>query len=182
MNNDVVRQIKEKVSIRDFIESTGAHIDRKGFCCCPFHGEKTASLKIYDKTNSWYCFGCNRGGDVITFAKGYYKVSFQETVKILMDQYGIERGKERDLKSTVYKVVDQINRQRRMRQLEQLENEYWIVYEKWLDSDRKSVDLAPKAIWDDFSKEFSEAVASRDSLLYYLELLDYKRRTLADGE
>lgn len=182
MNNDVVRQIKEKVLIRDFVESTGTHINRKGFCCCPFHGEKTASLKIYDKTNSWYCFGCNRGGDVITFAKGYYKVSFQETVKILMDQYGIERGKERDLKSTVYKVVDQINRQRRMRQLEQLENEYWIYYESWLDADQKAVDLAPKTMYDDFTQSWSEAVIKRESLKETLDWLDFKRRAIINGQ
>ena len=32
---------------------------------CPFHNDKTASLQIYPKTNTWHCFGCGAGTDVI---------------------------------------------------------------------------------------------------------------------
>ena len=38
-------------------------------CCCPIHGEKTPSLVLYPETNTWYCFGCNQGGDYIDFIK-----------------------------------------------------------------------------------------------------------------
>ena len=34
---------------------------------CPFHLEKTPSFVIYEDTQSFYCFGCGAGGDVITF-------------------------------------------------------------------------------------------------------------------
>ncbi|NQS89035.1 DNA primase, partial [Patescibacteria group bacterium] len=39
---------------------------------CPFHQEKTPSFCVFPKTNSFYCFGCHHGGDVIKFAELYF--------------------------------------------------------------------------------------------------------------
>ena len=36
---------------------------------CPFHNEKTPSFHIYTENNTFYCFGCGAGGDVITFIR-----------------------------------------------------------------------------------------------------------------
>ena len=33
---------------------------------CPFHAERSASFYVWPETQTWKCFGCNRGGDVIT--------------------------------------------------------------------------------------------------------------------
>lgn len=51
---------------------------------CPFHEDKTASLKLYKTTNTFYCFGCNKGGDVIDFLMGLQKISFIQAVKQLI--------------------------------------------------------------------------------------------------
>lgn len=40
---------------------------KKNKCPCPFHADKDPSLVFYPNTNSFYCFGCKVGGDVITF-------------------------------------------------------------------------------------------------------------------
>ena len=48
------------------------HLIRSGSnykCLCPFHSEKTPSCTVYTGTQSFYCFGCGAGGDVITFTK-----------------------------------------------------------------------------------------------------------------
>ena len=59
-------EIKRRVKIRDVLKRYGGmEPDRKGFCRCPFHGERTASFKLYTRNNSFYCFGCGVGGDVI---------------------------------------------------------------------------------------------------------------------
>lgn len=61
----------------------GLKPNRAGFICCPFHGERTPSLKLYPNNRGWYCFGCQTGGDVIKFVELYFKCSFIEACKRL---------------------------------------------------------------------------------------------------
>ena len=50
---------------------------------CPFHTEDTPSFAIYPKTNSWFCFGCHEGGDVIKFYQKLNNVEFGIAVEEL---------------------------------------------------------------------------------------------------
>lgn len=53
---------------------------------CPFHREKHPSFYIYPETNSFWCYGCNQGGDVINFVRLLYGYSFVEAVKYLIGE------------------------------------------------------------------------------------------------
>lgn len=57
--------------------------DARGILCCPFHADSDPSMKIYPETNSWYCFGCCKGGNVINFVMEMEKCSSGEAIKIL---------------------------------------------------------------------------------------------------
>ena len=50
---------------------------------CPFHDDSTGSLKIYQQTNSFYCFGCQKWGTPIEFTAGYLNISNKEAIKEL---------------------------------------------------------------------------------------------------
>jgi len=56
---------------------------RHGFICCPFHGEKAASLKIYPDTGGWHCFGCGKGGSVIDFVMAHENCDFSTAVRAI---------------------------------------------------------------------------------------------------
>lgn len=43
--------------------------DSKPVVCCPLHDEDTPSFRYYPDTESFYCFGCQRGGNVINLHK-----------------------------------------------------------------------------------------------------------------
>ncbi len=58
--------------------------------CCPFHKEKTPSFVVSEKKQIFTCFGCGKSGDVITFIREYYNLSFPDAVRRLAAQYGIE--------------------------------------------------------------------------------------------
>lgn len=60
-----VDELKSQYSMKDIIEMCGIEINRHGFCVCPFHNEKTASLHVYQ--DSFYCFGCGASGDIFSF-------------------------------------------------------------------------------------------------------------------
>ena len=57
---------------------------------CPFHGEKTASFTVYPENDSFYCFGCGAGGDVITFVKRIENLDYIDAVKFLADRAGMK--------------------------------------------------------------------------------------------
>ncbi|MBS0619726.1 MAG: DNA primase [Spirochaetes bacterium] len=57
---------------------------------CPFHSEKTPSFSVAPQKGIYKCFGCGVGGNVITFAKEYNKLSFPEALKLLAEFAGVE--------------------------------------------------------------------------------------------
>jgi len=64
-----LQELKLRNDIGDVISSY-VNLKRKGrnlVGLCPFHGEKTPSFTVYTETESFYCFGCGAGGDVISF-------------------------------------------------------------------------------------------------------------------
>ena len=48
---------------------------------CPFHSEKSPSFYVYPQNQSFYCFGCGAGGDVITFIRRIENLEYMEAVK-----------------------------------------------------------------------------------------------------
>lgn len=50
---------------------------------CPFHAEEHPSFTIFPASNSWWCFGCRRGGDAIDLVRLIEGVSFREAVAAL---------------------------------------------------------------------------------------------------
>ena len=69
------------------------HLIRSGSnykCLCPFHSEKTPSCTVYTNTQSFYCFGCGAGGDVITFTKKIENLDTYEAIKLLAERGGLE--------------------------------------------------------------------------------------------
>lgn len=59
----------------------GYRPNRGGYICCPFHGEKTASLKLHK--SGWYCYGCGVGGSVIDFVMRHDGCTFAASVKAI---------------------------------------------------------------------------------------------------
>lgn len=54
---------------------------------CPFHHERTPSLCIYPKTNSYHCFGCQKSGNLINYIMDFYHFNFIEAVRYLNNNY-----------------------------------------------------------------------------------------------
>lgn len=57
---------------------------------CPFHNEKTPSFTVYTDNQSFYCFGCGAGGDVITFVRRIENLDYIEAVKTLAERAGMQ--------------------------------------------------------------------------------------------
>ncbi len=57
---------------------------------CPFHNEKTPSFSVEPDRKFYYCFGCGKGGGLISFVQEMEKLSFPEAVEHLAARFGIE--------------------------------------------------------------------------------------------
>lgn len=87
---DALKLIKDSVSIYDVLSCYNLSTNRSGFVVCPFHAEKTASMKIYAKTNTYKCFGCGAFGDVIDFVAKMETATVRDAMEILAARFGLD--------------------------------------------------------------------------------------------
>ncbi|MBQ2925722.1 MAG: DNA primase [Ruminiclostridium sp.] len=63
---------------------------------CPFHGEKTASFHVLPDRQLYHCFGCGKGGGVISFVMELENLPYVDAVRLLAKRAGMEFP-ERDM-------------------------------------------------------------------------------------
>lgn len=125
-------EIKDLYSMKDILERYGLpQPNRAGFICCPFHKEKTASMKIYK--DSCYCFGCNFGGDIFDFVQKMDGISFKEAYAALGGDYEnsfsarLKIYQEQKKREMQRKTEEKLKRKRELNYL------LMDVYRKWID-------------------------------------------------
>ena len=77
------QEIRDTVDMDQILALYGYTTGKGRFMRCPFHGEKTASLKVYSGKKGWHCFGCDRGGSVIDFVKEHEGCDFTTAVRAI---------------------------------------------------------------------------------------------------
>ena len=80
--SDIVAIVGERAPLRQR--------GRDFWCCCPFHNEKTPSMKVDPTLQLWHCFGCGEGGDVFGFVMKADDLSFPEAVRKLAERAHID--------------------------------------------------------------------------------------------
>ncbi|HIY33493.1 MAG TPA: DNA primase [Candidatus Evtepia faecavium] len=61
---------------------------------CPFHGEKTPSFHVLPDRQLYHCFGCGKGGGVISFIMDVENLPFPDAVRLLAKRAGMEVPEE----------------------------------------------------------------------------------------
>lgn len=98
----IAKKICEAVNIRALMSEYGEI--KNNTMRCIFHNDHDASMHIYENTNSFYCFGCQAGGDPISFIMKAQNIEFTEACKYLIDRYGIQEA-EQEEKSKIKKYI-----------------------------------------------------------------------------
>lgn len=156
-------ELKKSISMREIVEQYSIKIDRKGFCCCPFHKEKTASMKIYK--DSYYCFGCGESGDIFTFVQKMDDVDFKTAFKNLGGTY----NDESDYRHKLFRYrMEKQKKTESVRLQREAEEKKQIIQEIRLQ--KLFTRLFP--VFDD---DWCAAVNRLEYLFYRLELLTEKR-------
>ncbi len=115
--DSVIDQINLKLSAVDVI---GEHITLqakggKHWGLCPFHHEKTPSFSVDGEKNLFYCFGCHKGGSMISFLMEHENITFHDAVEKLADRAGVtiprgslEDSKEQQELRDLYALYDKL--------------------------------------------------------------------------
>ena len=150
--------IKSSYSMRDILDRLNIPINRSGFCKCPLHKEDTASMKVYE--SGYYCFGCNKGGDIVDFVKRYHGLDFKEACKWIS-------GEELSGRSNQQISAAKIRRQKR------------IEKEKRLNQELRQVNEKLTGLWDRYL--IAEPLSDEQAEAYNKwQVLVYKQETILE--
>ena len=171
--NTVADEIKNVLSMDDVARFYGCVPNHAGYISCPFHDERTPSLKIYTDTGrGWHCFGCGAGGSVIDFVMQLLDISFPAALVRLNTDFrlGLSFGKL-DPRETARLRED---RAAKKRALAAYEADYMArTYEYrrlWL-----AKKIAPAAPDEPINVEYAEACRKLDALDEWFAENPYRR-------
>jgi DNA primase len=109
ISKNTIENIKKNVPIKEII---GKYANIKSNKCkCIFHDDTDASLHIYPDTNTWYCYGCRSGSDVIEFIKLAEGIEFIDAIERLANGNNINIDYNSDYiqsASDFMKVVEEL--------------------------------------------------------------------------
>ena len=88
----IIEAIKDRADIVDLIGSY-VTLKRAGSNyggLCPFHNEKTPSFTVFPDSQSFFCFGCEAGGDAFTFIMRAENLDYPGAVELLAKRTGVD--------------------------------------------------------------------------------------------
>lgn len=145
IKNDLASEIRRLVTTRKAAEFYGFHPNRSNFLSCPFHSERTASLKLFDD-GGWRCFGCGEGGSVIDFVMRLFDLSFPQAVIRIDSDFRLGLTSQRPDRMAVSKAVKE--RRAKLEKRDALETKlrscnaehrYWWEVLKWFSPSREDL-------------------------------------------
>ena len=94
-SDDAFAEVKAKV---DLVKVVSEHVrltkrNKDYWGLCPFHQEDSPSFHVNPQRQSWYCFGCERKGDVFTFVELIEKTDKRGALQLLAERAGVELKK-----------------------------------------------------------------------------------------
>ena len=85
----MISAIKIRINIIELTSKLGFKVNSSNFIHSIYKQEKTPSLKLYPKTNTFFCFATNQGGDIVKFYQDFYNVTTKEAIKELAEICGV---------------------------------------------------------------------------------------------
>ena len=167
----IYSQIKEQVSTRAVAEHYGYKVSRNGMMKCPFHPDKTPSMKV---DQNFICFGCQEKGDVIEFAAKLFGLPPYEAAGKLVADMGLTVTAESAPKAPPGSRRKAKRQRLEQKQFDKAVERIYSVYCDYFHLLNEWAEVhAPRSPTEDFHPLFVEAMHKRDYVEYLLNLLLY---------
>ena len=163
---DLFTQIKMAVSVKEAVEYYGLEVNRGNMVCCPFHNDRTPSMKLNE--DYFYCFGCGTHGDVIDLVARLFSLSSYDAAKKLAYDFGINPDKPpatAALRKPKYLLEKAF--QREELHCQRVLCDYLHLLENW------KVQHAPKSPEDTIDDRFVEACQMLDYIEHLTDILTF---------
>ena len=159
--------VRVNVIARVVAEHYGLKVNRNKMACCPFHSDRTPSMKI-DKR--YYCFGCGEKGDAVDYVAKLFGISLKDAAIKICEDFGLsyEKGtvryqpRAKPLKPM--KSQEQIFREKENKIYRVLSDYYHLLIE-WKS---KYKPKSPDGEWHPY---FIEALQNLDQVEYQLDTI-----------
>jgi DNA primase len=161
---NVFTVVKDNVTARQVAMQYGIKINRSGLACCPFHKDKTPSMKM-DKR--YYCFGCGDTGDAIDFVAKYFGLAPKEAAMKIASDFGLNydaTNRAPPKKIAPRKTPEQILDEEHRRCFRVL-SDYYHLLKKW------KTEYVPKSMDEEWHPCFVEALQNISKVEYQLDTL-----------
>jgi DNA primase len=94
VSRQVLDELKQQISLLDYLQAQDWRPSRRlsrgrWIGLCPLHDDHQPSFLVDPSKNLFYCYGCDRGGDVIRFAELYHQVRFSQALALLQQWRGL---------------------------------------------------------------------------------------------
>lgn len=180
-SEDLIEEIRSRNDIVDVI-SGYVRLQKKGsthFGLCPFHNEKTPSFSVSAGKQMYYCFGCGKGGNVITFLMDYENYTFQEALEHLADRAGIQLPKQ----EMSGKEREESDKRARILELNKVAAKYFYAQLR-MEQGKQAMDyLTGRQLTEETMKKFGLGYSNKysDDLYRYLRKQGYEDAILKES-
>ncbi len=163
---NLFESVKAAATVRQAAEHYGLKIGQGNMVCCPFHADRTPSMKLNE--DYFYCFGCGAHGDVIDLVAKLFNLSSYDAAKKLAYDFGIDPDKPpaaAALRKPKYPLAKAF--QREGLHCQRVLCDYLHLLERW------KVQCAPKAPDDTIDDRFVEACQMLDYIEDLADILTF---------
>ena len=178
--SDIAAQVRELVPIRLAAEHYGFTPNRTGYICCPFHGEKTASLKLYDGDGGFCCFGCGAKGSVIDFTMQLFDINFRQAVLRLDMDFSLGLTGEKPDYTAHSRILEKRQKEQRYRQ--ELDSKIKALAAEHLRLHQNMIHRCPSSPDNGFDPLFEEAIKKLPYVQYQLDELENELERVNRGK
>lgn len=172
MRINAVQIIKDRLTMRDILERYGYTAKKR--MPCPLHNGDGLNFEVKEKT--YCCYSQCGPGDVISFVQKLFNLSFQDTLRKIDTDFGLniygDHSFEELRRSHYQQRALQAKREREQREKQRLEEEYWEAFNEWKRLDENRRLYKPKTFTAELHPLFVES----------LQWLEHQKRLLYDIE
>ena len=151
--------VKAAVTPRMAAERYGLPVRQGNMICCPFHNDRTPSMKLNEEY--FYCFGCGASGDVIEFTSKLFGISALDAAKKLAADFGIT-GQKPSILARLQRGASQAEAERRCFRVL---GDYLQILQDW------KTNCAPQSPEDAIDPRYAEACHMLERIGNVLDIL-----------